>query len=156
MDRDTLFMAKRSDNGEWVEGYYFCMTHTDGRHVHHFIIPLGTDLSLGTPIEKIQVEIEPETLCQYSGLTDKNKRKIFEGDIIIEVDSGNIGIIKFGLYKFKHYGFYIEWMGNCGYRQDIYHWTSYRMIRVIGNIFDNPELLKAGQQANADVLMPAT
>lgn len=34
-----LFKAKRKDNGEWVEGFYFCMTHTDGRHTHHFIIP---------------------------------------------------------------------------------------------------------------------
>lgn len=50
-----LFKAKRKDNGEWVEGFYFCMTHTDGRHTHHFIIPLGADLSLGTPVEKYRL-----------------------------------------------------------------------------------------------------
>ena len=58
-----LCRGKRTDNGEWVEGFYFCMTHPDGRHTHHFIIPLGADLSLGTPIEKIQVEIDPSTIC---------------------------------------------------------------------------------------------
>ena len=57
--------AKRKDNGKWVEGYYFCMRHNDSRtHIHHFLIPLDADLSLGTPIEKIQVEIVPETVIK--------------------------------------------------------------------------------------------
>lgn len=77
-----LFKAKRKDNGEWVEGFYFCMTHTDGRHTHHFIIPLGADLSLGTPVEKIQVEVDQSTICQCTGLKDKNGRVIWENDIV--------------------------------------------------------------------------
>ena len=75
--REYLFCGKRKDNGKWIEGYYFNMTHYDNRHIHHFIIPIGTDLSKGTPIDKIQVEIIPETLGQYIGLTDKNEKKIF-------------------------------------------------------------------------------
>ena len=58
-----LCQANRKDNGQLVIGYYFCMHHNDDRkHIHHFIIPLEADLSIGTPIEKIQVEIDPNTL----------------------------------------------------------------------------------------------
>jgi len=60
--KSKISRAKRKDNKEWVEGYYFCMVHDDKRHEHHFIIPIGADLSKGTPIEKIQVEIDIETL----------------------------------------------------------------------------------------------
>lgn len=82
MENRYLFRGKRTDNGEWVEGFYFCMTHPNGRHTHHFIIPLGTDLSLGTPIEKIQVEVDPSTICRCTGLKDKNGKLIWENDIV--------------------------------------------------------------------------
>ena len=73
MDISTkmLCKAKRKDNGELVKGYYFCMHHNDGRkHIHHFLIPLETDLSIGTPIDKIQVEIDPDTIEKEEKLID--------------------------------------------------------------------------------------
>ena len=77
-----LFRAKRIDNGEWVGGFYFCMSHDDGRHIHHFIIPLGSSLEKGTPIDNIQVEVDESTVCQCTGLKDKNEKLIWENDII--------------------------------------------------------------------------
>lgn len=144
--REILFRAKRMDNGGWVEGYYFCMTHTDGRHVHHFIIPLGADLSKGTGIEKIQVEIDPETLCRYTGLKDKNGKRIWENDIVDASEEWwsacgpaghNSPIIK------------VEWLEGvtgfdpfANYDCDCGVYIDANGCEVIGNIFDNPELLK--------------
>ena len=145
MNREILFKAKRKDNGEWVEGYYFCMVHDDGRHIHHFIMPLEVDLSLGTPIENIQVEINQETLCQYIGITDKNDKKIFENDIIETITFGFekdhfITSVKFGV-KFSMQGFYLANGRSMFYfgQSDL---TKMDDTQVIGNIFDNPELLE--------------
>ena len=85
MGNRHLYRGKRADTGEWVEGFYFCMTHPDGRHTHHFIIPLGADLSLGTPVEKIQVEVDPDTICQCTGYKGIYERDIFQCDDSIYV-----------------------------------------------------------------------
>lgn len=136
--REILFRAKRMDNGGWVEGYYFCMTHTDGRHVHHFIIPLGADLSKGTGIEKIQVEIDPETLCRYTGLKDKNGKRIWENDIVRIENSMDEGI---GNIEFNCGMWYVDGEpSNSLY--DIVEYDDIAEIEVIGNIFDDPELSK--------------
>lgn len=148
MAREILFKAKRIDNGEWVEGFYFCMVHDDGRHVHHFIMPLRSDLSLGTLIEKIQVEIDINTLCQYTGLTDKNGNKIWENDIVKYHFGEEVAPVRFGKYqscfdsaKTAHIGFYVDWNNNKALRKDLGYWVNMIDCNVIGNIFDNPELL---------------
>ena len=114
-----LFKAKRKDNGEWVEGFYFCMTHTDGRHTHHFIIPLGADLSLGTPVEKIQVEVDQSTICQCTGLKDKNGK--LNGLTIVSLESTN--------------------ETGCDDYEELDDFDS-ENFEVIGNKIDNPELLE--------------
>lgn len=138
-----LCRAKRIDNEQWVEGFYFCMTHPDGRHTHHFIIPLGADLSLGTPIEKIQVEVDPSTICWCTGSKDKNGKLIWENDIIECKD---------GKHNFQTQ---IEWDAYCaGF---IFQDTETSAVgldaiatnglhsesKVIGNIFDNKELVES-------------
>lgn len=70
--REILFKAKRLSDGAWVEGYY--------------IGPVGVlDVHEICDIHDItgsRVEVDPSTVCQYTGLTDKNGKKIFEGDIV--------------------------------------------------------------------------
>ena len=109
--REILFRAKRIDNGEWIEGD---LVHApDGRTA----VSTYDDL----------VETVPETVCQYTGLTDKNGRKIFEGDILKIPEKKNNNV------KFEYGQFCVGI--NCPIA---YIRTE---CEVIGNIFDNPELL---------------
>ena len=135
-----LFKAKRKDNGEWVEGFYFCMTHTDGRHTHHFIIPLGADLSLGTPVEKIQVEVDQSTICQCTGLKDKNGRVIWENDIVMTVYDGNEHIYQV-VWDESELDFKAT-NGKENYKSNFEYLPCCDEIEILGNCFDNPELLE--------------
>lgn len=172
-----LCKAKRIDAGEWVEGYYFCMVHTDGRHAHHFIIPLGADLSLGTPIDKIQVEVNPTTLCYCTGLKEEvmSNNTVWENEIYRWDNPAYgrcTGIIRFGGYlqdgsgneyaEIPCFGFYtevvkVEPYPKSGMDEDDYPdylrtisvlemFERNSDVELLGNIFDNPELLKGGAE----------
>ncbi len=132
--REILFKAKRIDNGEWVEGQYVYITNPlteDGKPIKHLICN-GTNI--------FNDLIDPDTLCQYTGLTDKNGKKIWENDICEMVYDGVVHIyiivwdkeeLDFkGTNGKENYGINFEYLGCC------------EEIVVIGNIFDNPELLE--------------
>ena len=145
MESRHLCRAKRTDNGEWVEGFYFSMTHPGGRHTHHFIIPLGADLSLGTAIEKIQVEIDPSTICQCTGLEDKNGKLIWEKDIVkYYADTDESGNDLFIYYKVLwHQNHHCWWLSEINTTEGEYlrEFRS-RDVEVIGSVIDNPGLLE--------------
>lgn len=142
MENRHLCRGKRTDNGEWVEGFYFCMTHPNGRHTHHFIIPLGTDLSLGTPIEKIQVEVDSDTICWCTGLKDKNGKLIWENDIANCMDAECCGYIS---WNKSEAGFYFNVLLEDGRFEEEHIYDYQDCMEVIGNNFDNPELLEVGE-----------
>lgn len=124
--REILFRGKRVDNGKWITGYYF---HYETCH-EHFII---TDMSYDMPDME---QVIPETVGQYTGLTDKNGKKIFEGDIVQYDKDGATYEIVFaedcGITKFCS-RFIPD--GTLGY-------VNQRRDKVIGNRWDNPELLQ--------------
>ena len=135
MNDRYLFRAKRIDNGEWVKGSLFA----EGKITK---IIRGTCNTIG--IEG--VDVNPETICQCTGLKDKNGNKIWENDI---VEIGEHEDIVNGLYKV----IYCE-NSHCYAleRSADFHYNFFTFSdlngfetssKVIGNIFDNPELLES-------------
>ena len=145
--REILFRGKQTINGDWVKGNLFIPCKPD----------TPTQILVGTNIYRVPYDVIPETVGQYTGLTDRNGKPIFEGDIIKSgsyeflVSHGKCG----GCANTDHYGyigFHLEpaneetkfHMGH-GLRDDIYYYTGYYAeAEVMGNIHDNPELLKGG------------
>lgn len=93
--------------------------------------------------------VNPETVGEYTGLTDSNALEIFEGDCVQIPDSGIIGVVRYGEYQQPygdgsggHIGFYVDWISeeSKNYsRRDLGYWNE--RAEIIGNIHDNPELL---------------
>lgn len=130
MNRENLFKAKRIDNGEWVEGQYAYITNPlteDGKPIKHLICN-GTNI--------FNDLIDPDTLCQYTGLTDKNGKKIWENDIVRN-EKGDIGIVQW----FEEHAAFMIWNKTKHYVCYLAE-NDFSKIEIAGNEFDNPELLE--------------
>lgn len=136
--RETLFRGKRIDDNKWTYGYLFkCW----GRC--YLLWGMNDD----NPIKE---EVVPETVGEYTGLTDMRGKKIFEGDVVIQKDGLDdypygSGAIKYGTFNcgccHAVYGFYAT-NEDVDLRALQSEWDEGKEIEVIGNIHDNPELLE--------------
>lgn len=144
--REILFKAKRIDNGEWVEGYLFD-NGFDGKEKKYFIGGLIIEKYNGTACDKWDItgidfcEIDPETLCQFTGLYDKNGKRIWENDIVFVTDENDCsGQISTGIGNV----IFIEgmWYIDGRPQEGLYDINKVFQIEVIGNAFDNQELLQ--------------
>lgn len=128
--REVLFKAKRKDNGEWVEGYV--VAYPSGKVEIHKISKELPDILL-------KCEIAPSTLCQYTGLTDKNDKKIWENDILVEKHKGIVTMKYRVVFDLEEGAWMLETKSGARYRIGV---VNQRDFEVCGNIFDNPELLE--------------
>lgn len=146
--REILFRGKRLDDGEWVHGF---LTVDDSETPNQFVI----DYLMPHKSCYGQTEIDPETVGQFTGLTDKNVKKIFEGDIVEYNDGFDYfeGVIVFenGAYGIGTKEIIGISSGCCDnfanlwqlfWDQPVVDEAELYYCKVIGNIHDNPELLK--------------
>lgn len=136
MQERYLFRGK-TIRGDWVQGL---LANTDDKWY--------ISNKAGRPFA---FEIRPETICQCTGLKDKNGRLIFENDIVKDLFSDTAAPIRYGSYqscfdstKVEHVGFYVDWSGkyNKNYRKDLGYWIHMVDAELIGNTIDNLELLE--------------
>lgn len=125
MEDRYLFKAKRH-NGEWVIGYLYRLSESNPP----FIMLINR--------KGESYEVNECTICQCTGLKDENDKLIWENDII----RCKVGTAKVIWDKSE---WRIEWLKNNLWRKDLYYWAveDIQRIVVIGNIFDNKELLES-------------
>lgn len=154
--RDILFRGKRIDNGEWVDGYLYehepalvgiAYENYVPEPSKWFIARTGfADWNMPRPVEF--VEIDTSTVGQYTGLNDKNGKRIWEGDIVRYAER-RLG----GEYVSVVHPVTFDEGGFCAHHYFLNNWlrnglggnTKLEDIEVIGNIHDNQELLERGE-----------
>ena len=125
MKREISFRGKSKSTGEWVFGNLFDKDTKGRTHI-------------GTTVRRC-FDIDPETVGQFTGMTDKNGTKIFEGDIVRHIDTTRhvVEVVNSEVYfdtemlKFRF-----------RYSNELFHRQFNNEFEVIGNIYDNKELLK--------------
>lgn len=142
MNREILFRGKRKDNGMWEYGN-LSMRDEMGRRKYY----IGQNM--------LGYEVLPETIGQYTGLTDKNGRKIFEGDIVKCLDTINEiefnAVVEFGNPNHDYsWGYQLKHILGEKPNLDILCWVDMEetgaFIEIIGNIHDNPELVRKDEK----------
>ena len=121
--REILFRGKRISNSKWVEGFMYSQHFPLGFRDDFYIRCYDTDYL-----------VIPETVGQYTGLTDKNGVRIFEGDIVDYISSDVLGNPKTGTII-------VEDMTDYDTMIYLNHSDE---LQIIGNIHDNPDILKGG------------
>ena len=140
MEDRYIYKAKRADNGEWVIGNLITNVFFRlGQSIPYILCPdkaeydCFEDFTEGNGI----FEVRPDAICQCTGLKDKNGKLIWEKDVV-RCEVGTAEVI------WDKSGWRTKWLKKDLWRKDLHYWTveNSEGAEVIGNIFDNPELLE--------------
>lgn len=155
MDREILFRGKSVETNDWVYGSYILEKYGNTSYICYF--------EYGTFVTIKQVEVIPETVGEFTGMTDKNGIKIFKGDIVrtqpfydrpyskTRKEKQFLGIVEYYIKTFrnpdsptngqKYDSFWWVNIGEDTGKYNHYSWTRFWNCEIVGNKFDNPELL---------------
>ena len=126
MEYRYLFKAKRIDNGEWVQGYLYGIWEK-----RYILCGMTNDVP-------DMIEVDSSTICQCTGLKDKNGKLIWENDVV-DIKTGKAVVI-WDMAEWR-----IKWIKATIWRKDLHFWANEDdwKCEVIDNTFDNPELLES-------------
>lgn len=166
--RDVLFRAKRLGDGRWQEGYYIHLHHTtyccdpdnndgEGNQIHRIVYEEMTDWSL--PNNHRMADVDPDTVGQWTGLCDKNGKRIYEGDILAYGDKKllvwwNDESFQWQAKERQEATCSFDGMGvvwdniDFGWLGAEYAYDGAVGYEVVGNRWDNPELFRQGGEKN--------
>lgn len=138
--REILFRAKRNDNGEWIEGCY--SKYKWCNNIIYVITPEESEIDSGGTLYE-SYEINPETLCQFTGKIDETGKKIYDKDIVGFID---LTSTESGYSEHSCVGEVLWDEEECCFhvtdRLSAESWEVLNECRVLGNTFDNKEILE--------------
>ena len=143
MSKEILYKAKRVDNGEWVCGLPIYKNYIRVFTEHEYEYEDGRKVKYSTTKD---YQVEPKTMCEFIGLIDKNKNKIFEHDIVDYEDYPASDyyretiIVNQGVIEFEDGAFFVT--NRETVEMDDLVYKGVMECTIVGNIFDNPELLE--------------
>jgi uncharacterized phage protein (TIGR01671 family) len=126
MEDRYLLKAKRIDNGEWVQGYLYGIWEK-----RYILWGMTNDVPN-------MIEVDPSTICQCTGLKDKNDKLIWENDVV-KINNSKVNT----LITFRDFEIICTIPNEKYYKHRLEYDTEYE---IIGNIFDNPELLESEEK----------
>ena len=140
--REIKFRGKSKNVNEWCYGTYIFTDDNRNnpfrtgpfKESHRIVFWCSGDWNMGGWVDE---EVIPETIGQYTGLKDKNGKEIYEGDIMNDPTSKNVGVVTWNSVLCQ---FQLSWQ-NMHVAADIFFMVKCNSF-VIGNIYDNPELIK--------------